>query len=59
MSSKENCCKNCFYAEDYSGYDDHFCKILNHGIRAEVYDCDKFRESEVYGDDKQCGTDNL
>lgn len=40
----KNCCKNCANAEGYSGYADHDCKALGHGIRAEVYDCEHFVE---------------
>lgn len=38
-----NCCKNCANAIGYSGYEDHFCKVYDCGIRAEVYNCEDFK----------------
>lgn len=43
IASNTNCCKNCVNAKDYSGLNDHFCKVYQHMIRAERYDCEHFR----------------
>lgn len=48
---KKNCCKNCANAKDYTGWNDHYCKAYNCGIRAEHYDCPKFiNEDEEEGE---------
>lgn len=50
---KENCCKNCANAKDYTGFSDHYCKAYYCGIRAEQYDCPQFiDEDEEDGDAK-------
>lgn len=43
---KENCCKNCKYAEGYSGLAEHYCSAKGHDIRGEQYDCPKFKENK-------------
>ena len=44
----KNCCKNCENAKNYSGYEDHYCYAYQCYIRAEQYDCEKFKVEEKY-----------
>lgn len=39
----KNCCGNCVYATNYTGYDDFDCSQLDHMMRAERFDCDYFK----------------
>lgn len=43
----QNCCKNCIYAENYTGYDDFDCVQLDYMIRAERFDCDHFKPKKM------------
>lgn len=36
-------CANCGNAENYSGFDDHYCQAYKCLIRAEHYDCEHFK----------------
>jgi hypothetical protein len=38
----EKRCKNCYFAEGYNGFDDHYCEYSGHYMRAEEYDCEDF-----------------
>lgn len=46
MGAHENCCKNCANAKGYTGWNDHYCKAFNCGIRAEHYDCPQFIDED-------------
>ena len=39
----DNCCKNCIYAREYTGYDDFYCDYYDCGRRAEYYNCENFK----------------
>lgn len=39
-----NCCKNCRQASMYTGYDDFYCRSYRSYMRAEEYNCNKFKE---------------
>lgn len=43
---KEHCCKNCANAKGYTGWNGHYCKAFNCGIRGEQYDCSQFIDEE-------------
>ena len=43
----KNCCENCVYATNYTGYDDFDCSKLDHMIRAEKFDCDYFKPKKM------------
>ena len=43
----KNCCENCVYATNYTGYDDFDCSQLDHMIRAEKFDCDYFKPKKI------------
>lgn len=39
----QNCCANCDYAEDHTGFDDFFCTSCNYWRRTEQYNCKSFK----------------
>ena len=41
----KNCCENCVYATNYTGYDDFTCGSCGSMIRAERFDCNDFKPS--------------
>lgn len=41
----KNCCENCVYATNYTGYDDFTCGSCGSMIRAERFDCKDFKPS--------------
>ena len=43
----KNCCENCVYATNYTGYDDFDCSQLDRMIRAEKFDCDYFKPKKM------------
>lgn len=43
---KNNCCKNCVNAQDYTGWEAHYCIAFGCCIRGEQYDCKKFIEED-------------
>ena len=43
----KNCCENCVYARNYTGYDDFHCIKLDNIIRAEKFDCDCFKPKKM------------
>lgn len=47
MSSRrfkiKNCCENCRYATNYTGYDDFVCGHCGSMLRAERFDCEYFK----------------
>ena len=50
---KENCCKNCANAKSYTGWNGHYCKAFNCGIRGEQYDCSQFIDENEEDDDME------
>ncbi len=42
----QNCCANCEYAKDYTGFDDFLCTSCGYQQRAEQYDCESFKPRE-------------
>lgn len=39
---EENCCRNCIYAKDYTGYEAFYCVAYGCCIRGEQYNCKEF-----------------
>lgn len=43
----KNCCENCKYATNYTGYDDFVCGHCGSMLRAERFDCEYFKPSST------------
>ena len=44
----KNCCENCRYATNYTGYDDFVCGHCGSMIRAERFDCEYFKPEGTF-----------
>lgn len=45
----KNCCENCRYATNYTGYDDFVCGHCGSMLRAERFDCEYFKLDKYKG----------